>query len=58
MDMTMLDITHLPDVRVLDEVVVFDGQNRLEALAKTEGTIAYEILTRISERVRRVYVSE
>jgi len=58
MDMTMLDVTHLPEVQVLDEVVVFDETNRLETMAEVEGTIAYEILTRISERVRRVYVSE
>ncbi len=58
MDMTMVDVTHLPDVRELDEVVIFDEVNRIEDLAKIEETIPYEILTRISERVRRVYVNE
>ena len=58
MDMTMVDVTHLPDVRELDEVVIFDEVNRIEDLAQIEETIPYEILTRISERVRRVYVNE
>ena len=58
MDMTMVDVTHLPHVQELDEVTIFDESNRLEDLARIEGTIPYEILTRISERVRRVYVSE
>jgi Alr-MurF fusion protein len=58
MDMTMLDVTGLPEVAVGDSVTVFDATNKLDTIAQLEGTIPYEILTRISDRVRRVYVSD
>ena len=58
MDMTMVDVTHLPAVQEMDEAIIFDETNRIEDLARIEGTIPYEILTRLSERVRRIYVSE
>jgi len=51
MDMTMLDVSGL-DVKEGDEVTVFGN---VEKLAKTIGTIPYELLTGISQRVKRVY---
>jgi alanine racemase len=57
MDMCMLDITGL-DVAVGDEVVVFDQQHTIADLAKQIGTIPYEILTNVSQRVKRVYFYE
>ncbi|MEO7214352.1 bifunctional UDP-N-acetylmuramoyl-tripeptide:D-alanyl-D-alanine ligase/alanine racemase [Mucilaginibacter sp.] len=58
MDMCMLDITDVPDVREGDEVIVFNEQQRIEQLAAQIGTIPYEILTNISQRVKRVYFYE
>jgi alanine racemase len=57
MDMCMLDVTGL-DVKTGDEVVVFDDMLTIEMLAKQIDTIPYEILTNISQRVKRVYFYE
>ncbi|MDP1727020.1 MAG: bifunctional UDP-N-acetylmuramoyl-tripeptide:D-alanyl-D-alanine ligase/alanine racemase [Bacteroidota bacterium] len=57
MDMTMLDISGI-DCKVGDEVIVFGEQPHLNELATQIGTIPYEILTGISQRVKRVYYDE
>ena len=57
MDMSMIDITGI-EAREGDEVVIFDETLPVERLAKADGTIAYEILTRISSRIKRVFLSE
>ncbi|MBS1668830.1 MAG: bifunctional UDP-N-acetylmuramoyl-tripeptide:D-alanyl-D-alanine ligase/alanine racemase [Bacteroidetes bacterium] len=58
MDMTMIDITGIPDVQEGDEVVVFGPGLPVEQLAKWAQTIPYEILTSVSQRVKRVYFEE
>jgi alanine racemase len=59
MDLTLIDVGHIPDVRMGDEAVIFGEQNGAELsvdeIAATLGTINYEIVTGISERVPRVY---
>jgi len=57
MDMCMLDVSNI-DVKEGDEVIVFNEQQRIEDLAAQIGTIPYEILTNISQRVKRVYFYE
>ncbi|MFN4147540.1 MAG: bifunctional UDP-N-acetylmuramoyl-tripeptide:D-alanyl-D-alanine ligase/alanine racemase [Runella sp.] len=57
MDMTMVNATGVP-VQEGDEVIVFGPQWPLQNLADRIGTIPYEILTGISERVKRVYYRE
>jgi alanine racemase len=57
MDMCTLDVSSL-EVREGDEVIVFNNELRIEELAKEIGTIPYEILTNISQRVKRVYFYE
>jgi Alr-MurF fusion protein len=57
MDMVMLDVTGI-DVQEGDEVIVFGKELSVSQLAKWGGTIAYEILTGISQRVKRVYYEE
>jgi alanine racemase len=65
MDYLMLDLTDIKDqlesLGVGEEVVLIgrQGSNEITALewAKILGTISYEILTRISSRVPRIYVS-
>lgn len=57
MDMLMLDVTGV-NVRPGD-VVEFFGQNiSITEIAEKAGTIPYEILTGISQRVKRVYIHE
>jgi len=58
MDMCMLDVSAVPDVREGDEVTVFNDTLRVEELAAEIGTIPYEILTNVSQRVKRVYFYE
>lgn len=57
MDMTMLDITGI-EVKPGDEAIVFNKEHSIMELAKQIGTIPYEILTNISQRVKRVYFYE
>jgi Alr-MurF fusion protein len=57
MDMTMLDITGLP-AREGDEVILFGDNPTVSEIAGALETIPYEILTGISERVKRVYLYE
>jgi alanine racemase len=57
MDMTMLDVTGI-DCSETDEVIVFNDELRVEELADQVGTIPYELLTAISQRVKRIYVYE
>jgi alanine racemase len=57
MDMTMLDITGV-EVQEGDEVIVFGENLPVSDLAKWSQTIAYEIITGISQRVKRVYFEE
>ncbi|MDB4919169.1 bifunctional UDP-N-acetylmuramoyl-tripeptide:D-alanyl-D-alanine ligase/alanine racemase [Mucilaginibacter sp.] len=57
MDMCMLDVTGI-DVREGDEVIIFNEQQRINELATQIGTIPYEILTNVSQRVKRVYFYE
>ena len=55
MDMTMIDITAIPAVEETDEVIIFGSELPVQQLAHWAGTIPYEILTGISQRVKRVY---
>ncbi|SFQ32317.1 bifunctional UDP-N-acetylmuramoyl-tripeptide:D-alanyl-D-alanine ligase/alanine racemase [Hymenobacter arizonensis] len=58
MDMCMVDVTHIPQARPGDVALVFGEGLPLPELAARIGTIAYELLTNVSERVKRVFVSE
>ena len=58
MDMFMADVTDLPDVTVGDEVILFGPSLPVQDLATAAGTIPYEIMTGISQRVRRVFFEE
>ncbi len=58
MDMCMVDITGIPEAAEGDEVIVFSPQLPLVQLSEWAGTIPYEMMTGISQRVKRVYVNE
>jgi len=57
MDMTMLDVSGV-DVKPGDEAIVFNREHDIMELAKQVNTIPYEILTNVSQRVKRVYFYE
>ena len=60
MDLTMVDVTDIPDVKVGDGVVLLGKDNNeeitAEELANYAGTIPYEIYCTINQRVPRKYV--
>lgn len=60
MDLTMCDVTDVPDVTAGDEAVIIGSQGpaaiTVEDVAAQAGTISYEILCNISGRVPRIYV--
>ncbi len=58
MDMTMIDVTAIKDVQEGDEVIVFGKELPLHMIAEWADTIPYEIMTGISQRVKRVYFEE
>lgn len=57
MDMTMLDVTGV-ECHEGDEVLLFGEHPSPESLARAAGTIAYDLLSGISTRVRRIYLYE
>ena len=58
MDMFMVDVTDIPSVKEGDEVELFGKNLWVQQVATWAGTIPYEILTGISQRVKRVYFDE
>ncbi len=56
MDMTMIDITNVPNVQEGDFVTIFGNGITVQQVANWSNTIPYEILTNINERVKRVYL--
>jgi alanine racemase len=58
MDMIMVDITNMPGVQEGDDVIIFGKQLTVEKVAQWADTIPYEIMTGISQRVKRVYFEE
>lgn len=57
MDMLMIDVSEV-DVKPGDEVEFFGKNISLAEVAQKAGTIPYEIITGISQRVKRVYIHE
>ncbi len=57
MDMCMVDVTGV-NCNEGDEVVIFETNEQLMDLSSAMKTIPYEVLTGISERVKRIYVQE
>ncbi len=61
MDQCMIDVTDVQGVSVGDEVVLYGGGYdylSVTAIAEKIGTISYEVLCNIGQRVPRIYVNE
>jgi alanine racemase len=58
MDQTMIEVTHIPGVRLGDEVVLIGDQGgeriTVGEVAERLGTINYEVVSEILARVPRV----
>ncbi len=57
MDLCMVDVTDI-DAQEGDEVILFGNDLSVIDLAESIGTIPYEVLTSVSPRVKRVYITE
>ena len=58
MDMTMVDLTGLTEVKVGSEVEIFGRRQSVDRLAEMLDTISYELLCAVSKRVPRVYLRD
>jgi len=58
MDMTMIDVTDIPEAQEGDEVILFGQSPRVQELATCMQTIPYEVFTNIAQRVKRVFFQE
>lgn len=60
MDLCMLDVGHIPEAQLNDEVVVFGRQDKhfisVDQIADMLNTINYEVVTGITARVPRIYL--
>lgn len=60
MNLTTIDVTDIPDVKAEDEVVLIGEQGdqiiRAEQVAALAGTINYEVVARLSDRIPKVVV--
>lgn len=50
MDMITVDVTHLAEVSIGDEVILWGESNPVEQVAQAAGTIGYELVTRMTSR--------
>lgn len=58
MDMCMVDLTDLPEIREGMEVEIFGPHNSVDAAAEKAGTISYELTCNVTKRVPRIYCRE
>ena len=62
MDYTMIDVTHIKNVSVGDEVVLYGSQGdstiTVDEVAELLGTISYELLCNVDKRVSRFYLRD
>lgn len=55
MDMTMIDITDVPDAEIEDVVTIWGEGLSADEQAENAGTISYELLCSVAPRVVRIY---
>lgn len=62
MDQCFVDVSHINEVSVGDEVVVYGSQGQetisVESIAKQLNTIPYEVTCNVSKRVPRIYINQ
>ncbi|WP_207632465.1 bifunctional UDP-N-acetylmuramoyl-tripeptide:D-alanyl-D-alanine ligase/alanine racemase [Foetidibacter luteolus] len=58
MDMTMVDVTDIPGAVTGGQVEIFGPHLPIQQVAQWCGTISYEVLTGVNQRVKRIYVEE
>lgn len=58
MDMTMVDLTALPDIHVGDAVEIFGARQPVDELSATLETVPHELVCAVSKRVPRLYLEK
>ena len=60
MDLTTIDVTHVPELKTGDSVMLLGSEGGVsidaQEIMKLAGTISYSVLCGISARVKRVFV--
>lgn len=59
MDMAMVDVTDIKDVKIGDEVILWGGDRdevHPDNIAKLAGTISYELFCIVAKRVKRIFI--
>ena len=58
MDMCMLDITNASDIHIGDRVEIFGNNVDIRTVANAADTIPLEILSKLSGRLKKVYIED
>lgn len=58
MDQMVVDVSHIADVEIGDEVTLFGKELSVDELAEKTGTINYEIVCGVSKRVPRIAINK
>lgn len=58
MDMIVVDLGNEHDVRVNDDVIFWGAELPVERIARFSGMSAYELITRLTARVERIYLNK
>lgn len=56
MDLTAVDVTDIPNVKYLDEAIFWGNNLSIDLVARLANKIPYELMTSLSDRVKREYV--
>ncbi|MEG1989654.1 MAG: alanine racemase [Clostridia bacterium] len=56
MDMCMIDVTNIKNIQIGNYVTILDYDDSIYNISDILHTINYEILSRISKRVKRIYI--
>ncbi len=56
--MAMIDVTEINNIKEGDEVEIFGTHIPIQQVAAWCKTISYEIMTSVSQRVKRIYTEE
>ncbi len=58
MDMCFVELRNLPLLKAGEEVIIFDDNASIRAMARALNTIPYEVLTNINDRVPRLFYED
>lgn len=54
MDLMMIDVTDVKDIKVGNEAIIWDYENNLKDIAKLSNKITYEVISNLGNRIERI----